>query len=204
MSGALLPRPRSRRNYSRLGAPHLWGRHPGFATLVQIILEQQISLSAARTIYRRLRTEMGGMTPGLVHSRKISGLRSLGITRQKSRYCFSLAEMILDGALNLSDAARSPDQIGREMLMSVSGLGSWSVDIYYLMALRRLDIWPKGDLALPVSLQEIKKLKEPPNHDEQAGLASAWRPWRSVAARLMWAHYLDARGRYEEKSGKRV
>ena len=188
--------------YNRLGAPPLWGRRPGFATLVQIILEQQISLSAARTVYRRLRAELGEMTPEVVFGRKISGLRSLGITRQKSRYCFCLSEMILDGTLNLSDVARYPDHLGREMLLSVPGLGPWSVDIYYLMALRRPDIWPKGDLALPVVLMEIRKLRDLPNHEEQESIASAWSPWRSVATRLLWAHYLDARGRYEEESRK--
>lgn len=187
---------------SCLGVPPLWGRRPGFSTLVQIILEQQVSLSAARTVYRRLRSELGGMTPDLIFTTKISGLRKFGLTRQKSRYCFCLAEMILDDTLDLSDVARYPDHLGREMLLSVPGIGPWSVDIYYLMALRRPDIWPRGDLALPAALKEIKKLGDSPTQDEQEDIASAWSPWRSVAARLLWAHYLDARGRYEQETGK--
>ena len=159
-------------------------------------------MSAARTVYRRLRGELGGMTPDLIFTTKISGLRSLGLTRQKSRYCFCLAEMILDDVLDLSDVARYPDHLGREMLLSVPGIGPWSVDIYYLMALRRPDIWPTGDLALPAAMKEIKKLNESPTQDEQEGIASAWSPWRSVAARLLWAHYLDARGRYEQEIRK--
>ena len=78
----------------------------------------------------------------------------------------------------------------------VPGLGPWSVDIYYLMALRRPDVWPRGDLALALALREVKRLDDLPTKDEQQALASAWAPWRSVAARLLWAHYLAARGQY--------
>ena len=80
--------------------------------------------------------------------------------------------------------------------MGVPGLGPWSVDIYYLMALRRPDVWPRGDLALALALREVKRLDGLPTKDEQQALVSAWAPWRSVAARLLWAHYLAARGQY--------
>jgi DNA-3-methyladenine glycosylase II len=182
--------------HARLGVPPLWGRRPGFATLVLIILEQQVSLAAARTLYRRLRTHVGGVTPETIHAMGVSGLRTFGLTRQKSGYCFGLAERILDGDLDLSAVAGSVDEEGRQSLLAVPGLGPWSVGIYYLMALRRPDIWPQGDLALPVALREIKRLDHLPSKDEQIALAEAWRPWRSVAARLLWAHYLNARGNY--------
>lgn len=181
--------------HTRLGVPPMWGRRPGFATLVLIILEQQVSLAAARTLYRRLRAHLGEMTPEAIHQMGVAGLRAFGLTRQKSGYCFGLAKRILGEDLDLSAVARAPDEAGREALLAVPGLGLWSVGIYYLMALRRPDIWPHGDLALPVALREIKRLDHLPGKDEQIALADAWRPWRSVAARLLWAHYLDARGR---------
>ena len=101
---------------------------------------------------------------------------------------------MLDGSLDLAAVARAPDEEGRRMLLEVPGLGPWSVDIYFLMALRRPDVWPRGDLALASALRDVKGLRSLPSHDQQLELARAWSPWRSVAARILWAHYLAARG----------
>ena len=180
----------------RLGAPPLWGRRPGFATLVHIILEQQVSLVAARTLYRRLRAHLGSIDPEGIVAMRESGLRRFGLTRQKSRYCHGLALRVLDGRLDLGATARGPDEEGRRALLAVPGLGPWSVDIYYLMALRRPDVWPTGDLALAVALREVKHLPRLPSRDEQQVFTAAWAPWRAVAARMLWAHYLEARGQY--------
>ena len=175
----------------RLGTPPMWGRSPGFATLVRIILEQQVSLAAAQTLYRRLVRHLGEVTPETVHACGVSGLRDFGLTRQKARYCHALAGRILEGSLDLSSVARSSDEDGRRALLSVPGIGPWSVDVYYLMALRRPDVWPQGDLALAVALREVKGLKDLPTRDEQREIALQWAPWRSVAARILWVHYLD-------------
>lgn len=180
---------------SRLGEPPMWGRQPGFASLIKIILEQQVSLEAARTLYRRIHHQLGAMTPDTVYRQQASGLRSLGLTRQKAAYCHGLAERILDGRLDLSAIARGGDEPGKKALLQVPGLGPWSVDIYYLMALRRPDVWPRGDLALAAAMQEVKGLKALPSKDEQERIADDWAPYRSIAARLLWMHYLDARGR---------
>ena len=177
---------------ARLGEPPMWEREPGFATLIQIILEQQVSLAAARTMYQRLTVHLGAMTPELVHANQVSGLRDFGLTRQKAGYCHGLASRILDGSLDLGLIDHGPDAEGRQTLLAVPGLGPWSVDIYYLMALRRPDVWPRGDLALAAALREVKHLDALPSRDEQQLLASAWAPWRSVAARILWAHYLAA------------
>ena len=180
----------------RLGEPPMWGREPGFPALIQIILEQQVSLAAARTMYLRLTQHLGAMTPEAVYANQVSGLKNFGLTRQKASYCHGLATRILDGSLDLATVAREPDELGRQTLLAVPGLGPWSVDIYYLMALRRPDIWPQGDLALAAALREVKHLNALPTREEQQRLANAWTPWRSVAARILWAHYLVARGQY--------
>ena len=174
----------------------MWGREPGFPALIQIILEQQVSLAAARTMYLRLTGHLGTMTPEAVYEIQASGLRDFGLTRQKAGYCHGLAARVLDGRLDLTAVARASDERGRLALLSVPGIGPWSVDIYYLMALRRPDVWPQGDLALAVALREIKQLSALPTKDKQQRLASGWAPWRSVAARILWAHYLAARGQY--------
>jgi len=180
----------------RIGAPPLWARQPGFPTLVRIVLEQQVSLSAARTMYERLRNHVGTVTPDTISGCGVGGMRRLGLTRQKAAYCHGLAESLRGGHVDLRAISRAPDDEGRRSLLRLRGLGQWSVDIYYLMALRRPDIWPQGDLALAVSLREIKGLASLPTRDEQLALAERWAPWRSVAARILWAHYLAARGQY--------
>jgi hypothetical protein len=93
---------------------------------------------------------------------------------------------VLDGALDLAAIARGPDDEGRRKLLDVPGLGPWSVDIYYLMALRRPDVWPRGDLALAAALRDVKGLRALPSHERQQELSRAWTPWRSVAARILW------------------
>jgi DNA-3-methyladenine glycosylase II len=178
----------------RLGVPPLWGRRPGFPTLVRIILEQQVSVAAALTLYRRLFRRLGGVSATGVAAMGEAGLREFGLTRQKARYCYGLAVRVLDGSLDLSSVAALPDDDGRAVLLSVPGLGPWSVDIYYLMALRRPDVWPRGDLALASALRDVLRMDRLPTREKQWTIAERWSPWRSVAARLLWAHYLSARG----------
>jgi DNA-3-methyladenine glycosylase II len=117
-------------------------------------------------------------------------LRALGLTRQKARYCHGLAERILEGRLDLGAVARGDEHEARAMLLEVPGIGPWTVDIYMLMALRRPDIWPKGDLALAVAMREACGMRKLPDHRRQQRIAARWSPWRSVAARILWAHYL--------------
>ena len=184
----------------RLGVPPLWGRRPGFPTLIRIIMEQQVSLAAARSLYGRLVGRLGEMTANSMCAMGEAGLREFGLTRQKARYCHGLAARIVEGSLDLAAVAALPDAAGRSILLSVPGLGPWSVDIYYLMALRRPDVWPEGDLALASALREVKRMHELPSRKNQRAIAARWSPWRSVAARLLWAHYLETRGQYSPRS----
>jgi len=179
----------------RLGVPPFWGRRPGFPTLVRIILEQQVSLAAARTMYQRLAQRAGAVTPESLIAFGVSGLRTLGFTGQKAGYCVGLATSVHSGELDLAAVAGADDETGRRMLLQVRGLGPWSVDIYFLMALRRPDIWPHGDLALADAVHRIKRLRKRPDHDTLTRLARQWAPWRSIAARILWQEYLEARGK---------
>jgi DNA-3-methyladenine glycosylase II len=177
----------------RFGPPPMWGRRPEFATLVRIILEQQVSLAAARTMYRRLQASTGPVTPLSVQRIGVDGMRALGFTGQKASYCAGLAESILSGNLDLGRVARAEVQAGRAMLLAVRGLGDWSVDIYFLMALRRPDIWPHGDLALADATHRVKRLPARPDYRSLTAMAKQWAPLRSVAARILWHHYLSTR-----------
>jgi DNA-3-methyladenine glycosylase II len=181
--------------HARLGDPPIWGRRPGFPALVKIILEQQVSLRSAAAMYRRIDHHVGGMSAERVARIGIAGLRQLGVTRQKAAYCHGLACRVIDGRLDLAAVSRAADEEGRRMLLDIPGLGPWSVDIYFLMALRRPDVWPRGDLALASALRDVKGLRALPSYEQQLELSRTWAPWRSVAARILWAHYLAKRGR---------
>jgi len=179
--------------FRRHGMPPMWARRPGFATLIHIVLEQQVSIAAARTIFRRLSQHLGGMTPQTVAAHGVTRLRRFGLTRQKASYCHELALAVRDGRLDLGRVARAEDADGRETLLAMRGIGPWSVDVYYLMALRRPDVWPSGDLALAIAMRDVKRLPEKPGSAEQREISASWAPWRSVAARLLWHYYLRSR-----------
>ncbi len=177
----------------RHGAPPMWSRPPDFATLIRIILEQQVSLSSARVAYERLEKTTCGVTPESFLKLDDAELKAVGFSRQKTRYGRILAENLLDGSLDLGSLEHLGDDEVRERLMAVKGIGRWSADIYLLMALRRPDVWPRGDLALVSAVMSIKRLSAPPTPDEWDAIGEAWRPWRSVAARLVWFDYLGGR-----------
>ncbi|MGH7550666.1 MAG: DNA-3-methyladenine glycosylase family protein [Gemmatimonadota bacterium] len=178
----------------RFGPPPMWGRRPGFASLVRIVLGQQVSLVSAAAAYRRLQGAAGRVTPSRVAALGEERLRSAGLTRQKAVYCRSLATAIVAGRLDLSSLRGLPDAEVRSSLIAIPGIGPWTIDIYLLMALRRPDIWPTGDLALARALQRVKRLRKVPGDRRMSAIARPWSPWRAVAARVLWHFYLSSKG----------
>ena len=177
------------------GHPPLWRRPATFTTLVRIILEQQVSLKSADAMFRRLRASITPFTPHGVSTAGPDYLRKLGVTRQKTAYLLHLSSAIIEGDLNLRKLARMSDLDAKATLMQIKGLGSWSADVYLLMAMCRADIWPAGDLALAVAVQELNQLKQRPTFLELEEIAEKWRPHRAVAARMLWQYYLARRSR---------
>jgi len=175
----------------RLGAPPLWDRQPGFPTLVHVILEQQVSLASAKAAFDKLAARITPLVPASFLELEDPELKAIGFSGQKGRYCRELAKATLDGSLNLDDLESLADNQIRAELMKITGIGRWTADIYLLMALGRPDIWPRGDLALHKAIQDLKGLETPPTPAEFEGLAEPWRPWRSIAARILWNHYLN-------------
>lgn len=176
------------------GTPPLWVRPAGFATLARIILEQQVSLAAARTLYERLADELpGGWTPTAILHEGTLGLAAHGLTRQKARYVVALAEHVHRGELVFADLARASDADVHRQLTSVPGIGPWTASIYLLMALRRPDVWPAGDLALQKALSTLLGRERLLSSEEAAEYAGRWSPHRAVAARLLWHGYLSDR-----------
>ena len=175
------------------GDPPLWRRAAGFTTLVHIILEQQVSLKSAKSMLTRLQTAIAPFEPERFLELGDAHLRSLGVTRQKSAYLLHLSTSIVSGELSFTKLARMSDEDARVTLTRIKGIGLWSADVYLLMAMRRADIWPAGDLALAVAMQDLMKLENRPGPEELERLAEKWRPHRAVAARMLWQHYLGKR-----------
>jgi DNA-3-methyladenine glycosylase II len=176
------------------GAPPLWVREPGFPSLVYIILEQQVSLASARAAFQRLRAAASPLTPARFLKLSDAQLKQIGFSRQKALYTRLLAESLVKRHLDLNDLKDLSDDTARKFLIALKGIGGWTADIYLLSALRRPDIWPIGDLALAVAVQEVKRLRSRPSPERLEKLSQLWRPYRAVAARLFWHAYLSKRG----------
>jgi DNA-3-methyladenine glycosylase II len=187
---------------ARHGPPPLWDRAAGFGTLVHIVLEQQVSLASARAAFDRLRVAADPLTPSRFMDLTDPELLAIGFSRQKARYGRALAGAITSGALDLERLGELDDDGVHGALQSVPGIGPWTSTIYLLMVLGRPDVWPAGDIALATSVGEVKGLGRRPDAARMAELGEAWRPWRSVAARLFWHDYL-ARRRVDRASPAR-
>ncbi len=184
------------------GYPPLWAREPGFPTLVKIILEQQVSLSSAQAAYNKLLNRIRPLTPEDFLTLDDEELKHVGFSRQKTRYCRILAETIQCGELDLTALVQLSDDKVSETLTALKGIGPWTAGVYLLMVLRRPDIWPRGDIALLTSIQEVKHLDERPDNETALEIAENWKPWRSVAARILWHNYLSERAARTDFSGR--
>ncbi len=183
--------PHLSRIYTQLGAPPLWEREPGFATLVYIILEQQVSLASARAAFTRLQEASGSIRPERFLEFDDAELKAIGFSRQKAGYCRGLAHSILNGETDLGRISTLEDDAAYAALLSIKGVGPWTASIYLLMALLRPNVWPPGDLALEIAYQRLTGRATRPNKLEMAAIAESWHPWRAVAARLLWHYYLS-------------
>jgi DNA-3-methyladenine glycosylase II len=177
------------------GVPPIWRREPGFATLVLLILEQQVSLASAKACFDRLAALIGVVEPVGLLSLDDDALRGIGFSRQKTRYVRVLASAIVEGALDLDGLPGLEEDAARSALLALSGIGPWTADVYLLACLGSPDVWPVGDVALQAAAQRVKGLAERPSAAELEVIGDEWRPFRSVAAQLLWHRYLGDAGR---------
>jgi DNA-3-methyladenine glycosylase II len=178
----------------RYGPPPLWSRDPSYATLVHLILEQQVSLASAQAAFDRLRAALGGsVEPAPLLDLTDEELRAIGFSRQKAGYARTLANAMLDG-FDLGALGAMPDDEVRQALIAMPGIGPWTADIYLTMCLLRPDVWPHGDLALATSAGDLLDLDERPTFADLGQIAERWHPYRAVAARILWHDYLQRRG----------
>jgi DNA-3-methyladenine glycosylase II len=181
--------PRIAAGLARVGYPKPRTSIPGYETLLRTIVGQQVSVAAARSIWGKLETIVGGgLAPDALIGASDEALRSAGLSRQKASYAKSLAEKVASGALDLHSLPLD-DEEAIAALSSVKGIGRWSAEIYLLFAEGRPDIWPAGDLAVQIELGRILEMPERPAEKIARAAAEAWRPHRGAAAIFLWHHY---------------
>lgn len=180
------------------GDPPLRLREPGFEGLARIIVGQQVSVASANAIWERTRQTISPFEAETILSLDDETLRSAGLSRPKIRTLRAIANAINVDGLDLSTLSRRKDESVHEALCSISGVGPWTADIFIMFCMGRADAFAPGDLALQVAAQMAFELDSRPSVDELSELAERWRPWRGVAARLLWAYYKVAK---EARSG---
>ena len=177
------------RAYSLCGVPPVRSQLGGFEGLVNMIISQQISIHAAKSIRDRLRNAVPDLSAERVLNLKDEDLKAIGLSRPKQAYIRSLAETVQGGGLDFSAFDDMEDEAIVKALTAVKGIGRWTAEIYLLFVLERPDVFPAADLALQASFARLKGLDERPNEKEIRGLVETWRPWRSAGARFLWHHY---------------
>lgn len=176
----------------RVGGPlrTVFSRPGGFAGLVRIVFEQQLSTRVADVVWARFETLAGTVTPDRLLALDDETLRSCGLSRQKILYAKGIAAAVTSGRLNFDALAALPDDDALEALIALKGVGRWTADIYLMASLGRPDVWPVDDLAIKLGVQRLKGWADKPTRDQLMAVAEPWRPYRSLAARLVWHHYV--------------
>lgn len=175
------------------GYPPMWTRPATFQTLILTILEQQVSLASAYAAFKKLKEKIGYVTPAKLLQLSDEEMRACYFTRQKTGYARGLAEAVQSKKINLKKLSSLPDEEVRNELIKLKGIGHWTVDVYLMHALQRTDLFPLGDIALVNSLKEVKQLHPHISKEEMLEIAAPWRPYRTIAAMILWHSYIKKR-----------
>ena len=181
--------PRFGHALSLAGRPPLRRRDGGFAGLVSIIVSQQLSVASAAAILGRLTAALDPLDPAAMLRARSDKLRRAGLSGPKIRTLKAIAKAIGKNTLDLPSLCRMSADDAHAALTAVHGIGPWTADIYLLACLGHADAWPAGDLALQEAAKLLLALKTRPTTKEMGPLAEPWRPWRGVAARMLWTYY---------------
>ena len=173
------------------GYPPMWSRPNTFETLVHIILEQQVSLASALSALNKLKERVQELTPSRLLLLTDEEMRACYCSRQKTLYIKYLAEALLSGQLNLAELEHLPNDTIRAKLITLKGIGNWTIDVYLMFVLQRADIFPSGDLAAVNALKRVKGFPTGTSKEEIIEIAAQWQPYRTVASMLLWHYYLS-------------
>jgi DNA-3-methyladenine glycosylase II len=173
--------------------PPFWSRPNTFESLVHIILEQQVSLASALATLNKLKEKIKKITPANVLALTDEELRACYFSRQKTIYVRLLAEAIINKNISLEKFASMNDEMIRQQLTSIKGIGNWTVDIYLIFIVHHPDVFPLGDLAAVNALKKIKNLPATCSKEDIIAVAEQWKPYRTIAVMLLWHFYLEER-----------
>lgn len=176
------------------GFPPMWTRPATFQSLILFILEQQVSLASAYAAFKKLKEKIGYVTPAKILAMTDEEMRACYFTRQKIVYARELATAIKTKRVTLKKLSLLQDEEVRAILIQLKGIGNWTIDVYLMHSLQRTDLFPLGDIALVNSLKETKQLPKDISKDEMLKIAEPWRPYRTIAAMILWHAYIIKRG----------
>lgn len=175
------------------GYPPIWTRPATFQTLILTILEQQVSLASAYAAFKKIKEKIGYVTPVKILALSDAELRACYFSRQKIIYARELANAVQIKQIVLKRFNNAHEDEVRHQLKKIKGIGDWTVDVYLMYALQRTDLFPLGDIALVNSLKEVKVLPKDISKEEMLKIAEPWRPYRTIAAMILWHAYIKKR-----------
>ena len=168
---------------------NLFKRPSGFEGIINLIVEQQLSVASAQAIFKRLKRNVIPFTPKKFSLVKETVLKSAGLSPQKIQYCKGISKACLLKKLDFKTLDKMTNEKVEEELIKLKGIGHWTVQCYLMGCMSRIDAWPSSDLGLQVAVQKLKKLKERPKKLTIDKIADQWKPFRSVAALILWSSY---------------
>jgi len=177
------------------GRPPLRRRPDGFAGLAATIVAQQLSTASAGAIWTRLAAAFDPLAPEAIARAHPARLKKVGLSAPKIRALKAIARAVIAGELALAGLTELAAEEAHAALIAIHGIGPWTADIYLLSCLGHADAWPAGDLALQEAARLAFDLSARPSAKEMVALAESWRPWRAVAARVLWTYYRARKGR---------
>ena len=182
-----------RRMHDAAGDPPLRRREAGFEGLARIIVGQQLSVASATAIWTRTFDAVQPFDAPTLLAKAEPELRTAGLSRGKIRTLNAIAREVMDSGLDLSRLDHLANEDVHAALTRISGVGPWTADVFLMFCIGRADVFAPGDLALQVAAQMAMELDERPSAKDLAAIAERWKPWRGVAARLLWAYYKVAK-----------
>lgn len=162
---------------------------PGFEGLAHIVVGQMVSRASADAIWQRMVAELATCTPERYLLVDDEAARRFGLSGAKHRTLFNLSQLLVSGDIDLQTFATMSGDKARKRLTALKGIGPWTADVYLLFALGHPDVFPSGDIALQAAAAHAFALERRPSDKELGHMAHGWRPWRSIAARVLWAYY---------------
>ena len=174
------------------GYPIIQKRQEGFASMCHIILEQQVSIESAKACYVKLENYFKKITPENIYYSSDDELKSCGLSRQKIIYLKDLASKVLNNEINFESFATKSEQQIREELVTIKGVGNWSIEVYLMFCLQSPDVVPLGDIAIKNTLKELYDCQ---THEEMEKLSNNWKPFRTFASFTIWHYYLKKRNK---------